>query len=109
MREHVDELSDLERKQRVRLTLDDGTTVEGRVNQFDYTPDERLRLELAVEDEDGRYQIRSRYEDDEWTPVEVRRTTADRDDWETLGRVTDVEALEVSDWPESGEDASYRG
>lgn len=93
--EHVATLSDLESKQTVRLALDDGTTIDARISQFDYTPDERLRLELSVADENARYQARALFEDDDWTPVEVRRYAIDSDeagdgDWETLGEVTEV-------------------
>lgn len=97
-REQVDTLSDLESKQNVRLTLDDGTTIDARISQFDYTPDERLRLELSVEDENARYQARASFEDEEWTPVEVRRYPADSEgagDWETLGTVDEVTSGDV--------------
>lgn len=103
-REQVDTLSDLESKQNVRLTLDDGATIDARISQFDYTPDERLRLELAVSDENARYQARASFEDEEWTPVEVRRYAAGSEgagsgggdeDWETLGTVDEVTVGDV--------------
>ena len=95
---HVDTLSGLESKQNVRLELDDGTTVEARISQFDYTPEERLRLELSVEGENARYQARATFEDGGWTPVEVRRYAADENtdgDWEPLGEVTEVSPGDV--------------
>lgn len=99
-REQVDTLSDLESKQNVLLTLDDGTTIDARITQFDYTPDERLRLELAVSDENSRYQARASFEDEEWTPVEVRRYAVDSGeggdgDWETLGTVEEVASDDI--------------
>jgi hypothetical protein len=91
-REHVDALTDLESKQNVRLTLGDGTTVAARISQFDYTPEERLRLELSVAGENARYQARAVCEDGEWAPVEVRRYAIGTEgaDWETLGEVAEV-------------------
>lgn len=100
--EQVEALHDLESKQTVDLTLDDGTTIGARISQFDYTPEERLRLELSVEDENARYQARATFEDGEWTPVEVRRYAADAGGagdgdggWETLGTVDEVKSGDV--------------
>ena len=98
MNDHVHTLRDLEQGQAVRLTMADGTTVEGRVNQFDFDPDESLRLELSTDasgDRD-RYQAFAVAEGDGWSPLTVRRHDGEESEWADLGEATDVTALDTS-------------
>lgn len=55
----IEDLGALRQKQRVGLGLEDGTTVETRINQSIYAPDEHVRLELVPDSSDGfqRYQV----------------------------------------------------
>ena len=93
----IETLSDLGQKQRVRIETDDGTTIEATVNQFDYVPDEKLRLELAPDgsDEYQRYQVRSHFEDGTWTAIDLRGYHREREDWTDLGTVEDVTPEEM--------------
>ncbi len=88
----IETLSDFGQKQRVRIETEDGTTVEATISQFDYVPDEKLRLELAPEESDEyeRYQIRSHAEDGTWTPIELRGYHQERGEWTDIGTVADA-------------------
>jgi hypothetical protein len=100
----VEVLADLEQQQRVRLTLGDGGTVEGRAAQCEYTPDDRLRLELTpTAGGEGRYQARASY-DGGWSPIELRHAGERRGEgWRTLGEVVDVTPLGTSGYPDYDE------
>ena len=101
----IETLGDLGGKQRVRLSLEDGTVVEGRVNQSVYDPDETLRLELVPDEAVGyrRYQVRARVEKGTWTPVRVRGYDPDEGEWTDLGPVADVTPLETYRTTKSGD------
>lgn len=92
----IEALGALGQKQRVGLGLEDGATVEARINQSIYAPDENLRLELAPDssDEFQRYQVRAHMEGEKWTPARLRGGSADGT-WTDLGTVTDVTPLET--------------
>lgn len=98
MNEHVQTLRDLDQGQAVRLTFGDGTVVEGRVNQFDYAPEESVRMELSTDDsgDRSRYQAFASNEGGEWSALDVRRHDGERDGWTDLGEATDVTALDAS-------------
>ena len=93
MDDTVRALVDLDRKERLRLETDRGRTMEARVNQRGYEVDGHLRLELAIERDDGRYQLRSQFDGGDWTPVELRRADHTAPDWTALGSVVSVESL----------------
>lgn len=101
----IETLGDLGQKQRVRLELEDGTTIEARVNQSVYTPDENLRLELAPDgpDEYQRYQVRAHVEDGTWTPASARGYERDDETWTDLGTVADVTPLDTYRTTKSGD------
>jgi hypothetical protein len=90
-------LGNLGQKQRVRLTFDDGTTVETRVNQSVYTPGENLRLELASEQPEKyqRYRIRARVEGETWTPVQGEGYDQTSETWTDFGKLTKVTPMET--------------
>ena len=98
MNDHVRTLREVEQGQAVRLTLVDGTVVEARVNQFDYAPTERVRVELSTDatGDRGRYQAFASAEGDEWSPLAVRRHDGVQGEWTDLGEATDVTALRTS-------------
>lgn len=87
----VDLLSELGQGQTARFALDGGEDLEARVNQRSFSGEEYLRLELSSDDE--RYQLRSRYEDGEWSPVELRRRNGT--DWTAMGTVEAVSPSET--------------
>ena len=99
----IETLGDLGQKQRARLTLEDGRSVEARINQSVYDPDENLRLELSPDDsgEYDRYQVRAHVEDGSWTAARMRGYDRGEDDWTGLGTVTDVTPLETYRTPTS--------
>lgn len=101
----IEGLGELGQKQRVRLALEDGTTVEARVNQSVYTPGENLRLELATDgpDEYERYQVRARVEDGTWTPARARGYAQNGETWVDFGTVTDVTPLDMYQTTKSGD------
>lgn len=106
----IETLSDFGQKQRIRIETEDETTVEATISQFDYVPDEKLRLELAPEGsgEYERYQVRSHAEDDAWGPVDLRGYDQENGVWTDLGTVADAtpadQAME-SEAEETQEDA----
>lgn len=106
----IETLSDFGQKQRVRIETEDETTVEATISQFDYVPDEKLRLELAPEESDEyeRYQVRSHAEDETWTPINLRGYHQERGEWTDIGTVADAtpadESME-SETEETREDA----
>jgi hypothetical protein len=85
------------------LTLEDGPTIEARVNQSVFDPEENLRLELSPHgsDEYSRYQIRAHVEGGTWTPPRVRGNDRDDDAWIDLGDVADVTPQETYRTPTS--------
>ena len=92
----IADLRELGQKQNARLTLEDGTTVDGRVSQSEFSRDERIRVELSTDSESeyDRYQVRARADDGGWTPVEVRGFRSGDDDWTVLGTLASVTPLE---------------
>jgi|AntRauMinimDraft_3_1070383.scaffolds.fasta_scaffold04360_1 hypothetical protein len=90
-------LGNLGQKQRVRLTFDDGTTIETRVNQSVYTPGENLRLELASEQPQKyqRYRIRAHVEGDTWNPVHGEGYDTEKKTWTDFGKLTNVTPMET--------------
>lgn len=113
MNDHVRALAALERGQFVRLTLEDGTRIEGRSNQTDFVDDESIRVELTTDESGdfGRYQLLSRVDGGEWSPVEVRGydPELDEDEWMSLGTVTEVEPLEEHRMMDSEVDTGHEG
>lgn len=93
----IKKLGNLGQKQRVRLTFDDGTEVEARVNQSVYTPGENLRLELASEQlqKYQRYLIRAHVEGDTWTPVLGEGYDTEQEKWTDFGKLTKVTPMET--------------
>lgn len=110
MSDLVETVGDLEQGQAVRLTFADGTVVEARVNQFDYSPDEHLRLELATDlsGDRGRYQAFASAEGGEWSPLRARHYDAEGDEWTDLGEVADVAPLDATQFRESEDDPGRR-
>lgn len=90
-------LGNLGQKQRVRLTFDDDTTIETRVNQSVYTPGENLRLELASEQSQKyqRYLVRAHVEGDTWTPVQGEGYDRKKETWTDFGILTNVTPMET--------------
>jgi uncharacterized protein YndB with AHSA1/START domain len=86
----VDALAELGQGQRVRLTVPDGDTIDLQVNQTEYAPGERLRLELTTDDsgDPSRYQATATADGGDWSPLSVRRYDPDRGEWESLGEVS---------------------
>lgn len=93
----IEALGTLGQKQRVGLELEDGTTVEARINQSIYAPEDTLRLELTPDSSNGfqRYQARARVEDGKWTPVLLRGVDPEDGVWTDLGTVADFTPLET--------------
>lgn len=110
MHDHVRTLRDLGQGQAVRLTLEDGTILEARINQFDYAPDESVRAELSTDasGDRGRLQAFASAEGGEWSPVVVRRHDGDAEEWADLGEATDVTALDASQVRESEDSPGRR-
>jgi len=76
---------------RVEVTLDDGTTMEGPVSPVDYLPDDRFRIELNPGGTSiRRCEISARYVDGEWETPEVRHYSLGDDDWTDAGPVDDM-------------------
>jgi hypothetical protein len=93
----IETLGNLGQKQRVRLSFDDGTVIETRVNQSVYTPGETLRLELASEQPQQyhRYRIRAHVEGDTWTPVRGEGYDRTGETWTDFGNLTKVTPMET--------------
>ena len=93
----IEQLGAVDQKQRVRVTLEDGSAIEARVNQSIYDPGETLRLELSPFDDDEflRYQVRARVEGGTWTAPAVRASRRAERDWVALGTVESVESMET--------------
>jgi hypothetical protein len=113
MYENVERLANLSRGQFVRLTLEDGSEIEVRANQFDVDLDESLRIELTS-DESGdrsRYQLRARVDGGEWTPVELREYDPGHGDgdWTVRGIVVGVEPMEDHRMQDSEVDTDHEG
>ena len=93
MQRLVDGFSELGQGQVVRVTLDDGETIEARVSQIEYSPNERLRIELTGED--SRYQVRAHADGDTWAPVEIHRFDPHGDGWSMLPGVSSMTPAET--------------
>lgn len=94
MGEDATTFGDLEPFDRVRITTDEGATIEGPVSPIDYVPEESLRAEVGPDDEGNvRYEFRATYEDGEWTPVSARRIEIEQGEWESIGEVETVESV----------------
>jgi len=81
--------------QRVRLTFDDATEIELRVTQREYSPGERLRLELSSDESADRYRLESRVGRDGWGPVSFSRYSRDGASWVTRGDLSGVDPLDT--------------
>ncbi|MFH5801227.1 hypothetical protein [Haladaptatus sp. CMAA 1911] len=91
----IETLGGLELGERVRITVDDGSTIDGEATIIDYDPEERLRVEIeGDEDSRIRHDVRADRENDDWTTPRARRYAPDQDDWAVLGDVTDVRVEE---------------
>lgn len=97
MHHRIKVLSRLGQGQLVRLVFEDGDVIEMRVNQMEYIPDERLRIECSSNgrDGDGRYQAEAHVEGGEWTALKVQRYDREVGSWTRLDRVTDVVPLKT--------------
>ncbi|MFC4357583.1 hypothetical protein ACFO0N_06415 [Halobium salinum] len=91
MKAIVEQLGGAELGERIRLTLADGTTVEGLAGPVEYVPGRRVRVELRGDGE--RYDASAACEDRKWDPVEARRVAEGGTDptWDVLGMVESVE------------------
>jgi hypothetical protein len=95
MRHSVRTLTGLGQGQRLRLAFGD-TTVDVRVNQIEYTPGDRLRLELTTDGgDDSRYLATATADGGEWSALAVRRYDRTGDGWQSLGTVETVTPLET--------------
>lgn len=92
MGRQIETLTRLGQGQLVRLSFEDGSTVEGRVNQMVFEPGGRLRLEMTTDGEgdSDRYHVRSDFEGGSWTPVEVRRYDRKAGSWRSLPGLDEV-------------------
>lgn len=97
MDNHIRSLCSLSTGQRVRLTFEDTREIELQVNQHEFEPDHRLRLELTREDstEDSRYRIEAFVKDGAWAPVTVYRYSREGGRWIRLNYVSGVTPLEM--------------
>ncbi|WP_433633897.1 hypothetical protein [Halomicrococcus sp. NG-SE-24] len=76
------------------ITLDDGTTMEGRASPVRYVPDDRFRIEIDPADESiRRCEVSSKYVDGAWEPPQVRHYALGDDDWTVVG---EAENLQIS-------------
>lgn len=89
MSDVVDDLEAVGIHDRVTVELDDGTTVAGTAAPVDFDPNDRLRIELRPDDGDERYELAASIDDDEWSPVRVRRQSGD-EDWTEMGEAASV-------------------
>lgn len=91
----IETLGELELGERVRVTVDDDSTIDGEATIVDYDPEKRLRVEIeGDEDSRIRHDVRADRENDDWTTPSARRYGPDQDDWTVLGDVTDVRVEE---------------
>ncbi|WP_423747204.1 hypothetical protein V5735_21500 (plasmid) [Haladaptatus sp. SPP-AMP-3] len=87
----VQTLGDVELGERIRMTVDGDSTIEGEATLVDYDPEERLRVEIdGEEDSRVRRDVRADRKNGDWTTPKVRRYTPDQGDWAVRGVVTDV-------------------
>lgn len=105
MRTIVEALRKLGQGQRVRLRFEDDSTVDLRVNQMEYVPDDCLRLEITGDgpDDDSRYQAEAHVESGSWSPLALKRYDQASGGWSPLGDVTDVTPLEMYRTMKSGD------
>jgi len=76
-----------------RVVLDDGTTIQGRVEPIDYAPRERLRVAIRPRTENSRYELRTVHDGDRWQSPSVRRCEDGDDDWELIGELETIRTL----------------
>lgn len=95
--ETIDTLRTLGQGQKVRLTFADGDPVEVRVNQMEYDPETRFRVEFTSDQSDdfGRYQVDSQVVDGQWTDVTARRYDRGEQEWINLGSITRADPKEM--------------
>lgn len=91
MSDHVDTVAELEPGEYVRVETDTGTTLDARVTGRPYASDTRVRVELAVDTDDGEYRLGATSDDGDWTPVELRRSDRGSTVWAGMGAVESVE------------------
>ncbi len=100
----IDTLRELGQGQRVRLRFADDSTLDLRVNQMEYVPDDCLRLEISGGPGDrGRYQAEAHVEDGTWTPLELRRYDRASGAWSSLQDVSEVAPLDMYRTMRSGD------
>ncbi|WP_408958239.1 hypothetical protein [Natrinema sp. 74] len=83
----------------LRVTLLNGTSVEGRASPVDYVPEDHLRIEIKEEDDDTettRYEISAAYVNGEWEHPRVRRYKygVEEDKWVSVGKVGEAKIAE---------------
>lgn len=87
----VETIEKLDLGDSVRVKLIDGTIIEGHASPIDYTPSERLRIEIeSTNKADFRYELSSTYEVDTWKPIRVRRYGLSDEEWIPRGIVSDL-------------------
>lgn len=89
----VESLGGLDVFDETSVTLDDGTTIQGRANPITYTPNDRLRLELRSRGEGARYELEAECTDEGWTTPVVRRYLPEEDEWNELGALDAMRTL----------------
>ena len=97
MSDHLDTVRRLGQGQRVRLTFPGDRRVEAQVNQMEYVPEERLRVELTTDESGdyGRYHADASVADGRWSELRVQRYDPDEGAWTDLGGVEDVTPVEM--------------
>lgn len=98
----VETLGGLDVFDEVRLTLAEGTVVEGRVHPVTFAPNHSLRLEVCPRLGEDRYEVQARFENGRWTRPEARRFRLPDDEWTLLGPLAGAERVR----PGRREDAS---
>jgi hypothetical protein len=96
----VETLSEVEPFDEIRVTLVNGSSIVGRANPIEYSPESHLRVEIE-EVHDGpthvtRYDVRAEHTVDGWDRPQVRRhdPTVEEDTWVHVGDVGEVKIIE---------------
>ncbi|GAB3673352.1 hypothetical protein [Halopiger thermotolerans] len=98
MTDPIDTLTEVDVHDELRVTLLNGTSVEGKAGSVDYVPEDHLRIEIEEEDETEttRYEISATYTDGEWERPRVRRYKhgTETDKWIPVGEIGDTKITE---------------
>jgi hypothetical protein len=87
----VESLGEASVDEYLRVTLLDGSRIEGHAGPIDYEPDERLHVELTPTHETRiRYELRSSRDEDRWRPILVRKFERGAEEWTELAQVAEV-------------------